>query len=175
MNRYLPPSFSDDEEDGEGKTEGGKKLSKRKLRQLNRLTVAGETCAEFFLRRSSFAVLPSPSFLSLSSSLTLCSYVTELKQLVHRPDVVEEHDVAAQDPRLLIFLKVLCAAPVSITRRHTSRAHRGVPHIIYVLAIGLLTRRPPATRCPCLATGPSSVATCRCPHACRLTPGQAWH
>ena len=30
----------------------------------------------------------------------------ELKQLVHRPDVVEEHDVAAADPRLLVFLKV---------------------------------------------------------------------
>jgi len=31
--------------------------------------------------------------------------VAELKQLVHRPDVVEAHDVTAADPRLLVFLK----------------------------------------------------------------------
>ena len=46
------------------------KLSKKKLRKLNRLTVA------------------------------------QLKQLVERPDVVEMHDVTAQDPKLLIHLKV---------------------------------------------------------------------
>jgi len=32
--------------------------------------------------------------------------VAELKQLVHRPDVVEAHDVTAADPRMLVFLKV---------------------------------------------------------------------
>ena len=31
--------------------------------------------------------------------------VAELKQLVSRPDVVEAHDVTAQDPKLLVFLK----------------------------------------------------------------------
>mmetsp|Transcript_5003 Transcript_5003/g.9444 ORF Transcript_5003/g.9444 Transcript_5003/m.9444 type:complete len:465 (+) Transcript_5003:359-1753(+) len=31
--------------------------------------------------------------------------VAELKQLVHRPDVVEAHDVTAADPRLLVYLK----------------------------------------------------------------------
>lgn len=31
--------------------------------------------------------------------------VAELKQLVNRPDVVEAHDVTAQDPRLLVYLK----------------------------------------------------------------------
>eukprot|EP00800_Vazella_pourtalesii_P002583 TRINITY_DN12502_c0_g2_i1.p1 TRINITY_DN12502_c0_g2~~TRINITY_DN12502_c0_g2_i1.p1 ORF type:complete len:558 (-),score=156.00 TRINITY_DN12502_c0_g2_i1:65-1696(-) len=45
------------------------KLSKKKIRKMNRLTVA------------------------------------ELKQLVERPDVVEMHDVTAQDPRLLVYLK----------------------------------------------------------------------
>jgi len=46
------------------------KISKKKLRKLNRLTVA------------------------------------QLKQLVDRPDVVEMHDVTAQDPKLLVHLKV---------------------------------------------------------------------
>lgn len=31
--------------------------------------------------------------------------VAQLKQLVTRPDVVEMHDVTAQDPRLLVHLK----------------------------------------------------------------------
>lgn len=31
--------------------------------------------------------------------------VAQLKQLVSRPDVVEMHDVTAQDPRLLVSLK----------------------------------------------------------------------
>lgn len=31
--------------------------------------------------------------------------VAELKQLVHRPDVVEMHDVTARDPKLLVQLK----------------------------------------------------------------------
>lgn len=47
----------------------GPKLSKKKLRRMNRLTVA------------------------------------ELKQLVARPDVVEMHDVTAQEPKLLVHLK----------------------------------------------------------------------
>ena len=46
------------------------KISKKKLRKMNRLSVA------------------------------------QLKQLVERPDVVEMQDVTAQDPRLLIHLKV---------------------------------------------------------------------
>eukprot|EP00492_Amphilonche_elongata_P000093 TRINITY_DN1039_c0_g1_i2.p1 TRINITY_DN1039_c0_g1~~TRINITY_DN1039_c0_g1_i2.p1 ORF type:complete len:201 (+),score=58.66 TRINITY_DN1039_c0_g1_i2:41-604(+) len=32
--------------------------------------------------------------------------ITEFKQLVERPDLVEEHDRNASDPRLLIFLKM---------------------------------------------------------------------
>lgn len=31
--------------------------------------------------------------------------VAELKQLVHRPDVVEAHDVTSSDPRLLVYFK----------------------------------------------------------------------
>lgn len=58
------------EEEGE-KDDDKPKLSKRKLRLKNRLTVA------------------------------------ELKQLVARPEVVEEHDTCAADPRLLVFLKAL--------------------------------------------------------------------
>ena len=46
------------------------KISKKKLRKMNRLTEA------------------------------------QLKQLVDRPDVVEIHDVTAQDPKLLVHLKV---------------------------------------------------------------------
>jgi len=62
---------SDDSDDDEVKKEPGEteKLSKKKLRRMNRLSVA------------------------------------ELKQLVARPDVVEMHDVTAQDPRLLVHLK----------------------------------------------------------------------
>lgn len=32
--------------------------------------------------------------------------MAQLKQLVNRPDVVEMHDATAQDPKLLIHLKV---------------------------------------------------------------------
>ena len=46
------------------------KISKKKLRKLNRFTVA------------------------------------QLKQLVDRPNVVEMHDITAQDPKLLVHLKV---------------------------------------------------------------------
>nr|XP_010954950.1 splicing factor 3B subunit 2 isoform X2 [Camelus bactrianus] len=56
------------DEDQEKKPEAPK-LSKKKLRRMNRFTVA------------------------------------ELKQLVARPDVVEMHDVTAQDPKLLVHLK----------------------------------------------------------------------
>lgn len=62
----LGDDSSDDEENNE---DGVPKLSKKKLRRMNRLSVA------------------------------------ELKQLVARPDVVEMHDVTAQDPRLLVHLK----------------------------------------------------------------------
>lgn len=59
---------SDDSEEEADKNDGPK-LSKKKLRRMNRLTVA------------------------------------ELKQLVARPDVVEMHDVTAQEPKLLVHLK----------------------------------------------------------------------
>ncbi|XP_041925128.1 splicing factor 3B subunit 2 [Alosa sapidissima] len=57
-----------DDSDDEIKTDVPK-MSKKKLRRMNRLTVA------------------------------------ELKQLVARPDVVEMHDVTAQEPKLLVHLK----------------------------------------------------------------------
>ncbi|KAM9302208.1 splicing factor 3B subunit 2 [Gastrophryne carolinensis] len=60
---------SDSDSDAEDKKLDAPKLSKKKLRRMNRFTVA------------------------------------ELKQLVSRPDVVEMHDVTAQDPRLLVHLK----------------------------------------------------------------------
>ncbi|XP_063801241.1 splicing factor 3B subunit 2 isoform X2 [Pseudophryne corroboree] len=60
---------SDSDSDDEDKRNDAPKLSKKKLRRMNRFTVA------------------------------------ELKQLVSRPDVVEMHDVTAQDPKLLVHLK----------------------------------------------------------------------
>ncbi|XP_075044849.1 splicing factor 3B subunit 2 isoform X2 [Mixophyes fleayi] len=60
---------SDSDSDAEEKRNNAPKLSKKKLRRINRFTVA------------------------------------ELKQLVSRPDVVEMHDVTAQDPKLLVHLK----------------------------------------------------------------------
>ncbi|XP_053305333.1 splicing factor 3B subunit 2 [Spea bombifrons] len=60
---------SDSDSDGEEKKLDAPKLSKKKMRRMNRFTVA------------------------------------ELKQLVSRPDVVEMHDVTAQDPKLLVHLK----------------------------------------------------------------------
>ncbi|XP_040184759.1 splicing factor 3B subunit 2 [Rana temporaria] len=60
---------SDDDSDDEDRKLDASKLSKKKLRRMNRFTVA------------------------------------ELKQLVSRPDVVEMHDVTAQDPKLLVHLK----------------------------------------------------------------------
>lgn len=60
---------SDDDDEKNTDEDGKEKLSKKKLRRMNRLSVA------------------------------------ELKQLVVRPDVVEMHDVTAQDPRLLVHLK----------------------------------------------------------------------
>lgn len=62
-------SDDDDDDDDEDRKREALKLSKKKLRRLNRLTVA------------------------------------ELKQLVARPDVVEMHDITAQDPKLLVHLK----------------------------------------------------------------------
>ena len=40
--------------------------------------------------------------------------MAQLKQLVDRPDVVEMHDVTAQDPKLLIHLKVCVDVRVSM-------------------------------------------------------------
>ncbi|XP_053908546.1 splicing factor 3B subunit 2 [Cuculus canorus] len=62
-------SDDDSSEDEQEKKPEAPKLSKKKLRRMNRFTVA------------------------------------ELKQLVARPDVVEMHDVTAQDPKLLVHLK----------------------------------------------------------------------
>lgn len=62
----------EEEEEAREKLERGDqqpKLSKKKLKQQTRLSVA------------------------------------TLKQLVQRPDVVEMHDVTAQDPKLLVYLK----------------------------------------------------------------------
>uniref|UniRef100_A0A667WT18 Splicing factor 3b, subunit 2 n=1 Tax=Myripristis murdjan TaxID=586833 RepID=A0A667WT18_9TELE len=59
----------DSDDSDEEIREDAPKLSKKKLRRMNRLTVA------------------------------------ELKQLVARPDVVEMHDVTAQEPKLLVHLK----------------------------------------------------------------------
>ncbi|XP_051285052.1 splicing factor 3B subunit 2 isoform X2 [Dicentrarchus labrax] len=65
--------FEDEKKDSDDSDEDIRpdvpKLSKKKLRRMNRLTVA------------------------------------ELKQLVARPDVVEMHDVTAQEPKLLVHLK----------------------------------------------------------------------
>uniref|UniRef100_A0A8C9XQW4 Splicing factor 3b, subunit 2 n=1 Tax=Sander lucioperca TaxID=283035 RepID=A0A8C9XQW4_SANLU len=65
--------FEDEKKDSDDSDEDMRpdvpKLSKKKLRRMNRLTVA------------------------------------ELKQLVARPDVVEMHDVTAQEPKLLVHLK----------------------------------------------------------------------
>ncbi|KAF7656235.1 hypothetical protein LDENG_00044530 [Lucifuga dentata] len=65
--------FEEEKKDSDDSDEDARpdvpKLSKKKLRRMNRLTVA------------------------------------ELKQLVARPDVVEMHDVTAQEPKLLVHLK----------------------------------------------------------------------
>uniref|UniRef100_A0A8B9GYW7 PSP proline-rich domain-containing protein n=1 Tax=Astyanax mexicanus TaxID=7994 RepID=A0A8B9GYW7_ASTMX len=65
---FLEEKKDSDDSDEELKPDAPK-LSKKKLRRMNRLTVA------------------------------------ELKQLVARPDVVEMHDVTAQEPKLLVHLK----------------------------------------------------------------------
>ena len=69
--KKVPKLLEEDDliEPEEGDDDDKTKLSKRKLKKLNRLSVA------------------------------------ELKQLVHRPDVVEMHDVTAKDPGLLVALK----------------------------------------------------------------------
>ncbi|MCJ8731291.1 hypothetical protein PDJAM_G00198000 [Pangasius djambal] len=66
--KFLEEKKDSDDSDEETKPDVPK-LSKKKLRRMNRLTVA------------------------------------ELKQLVARPDVVEMHDVTAQEPKLLVHLK----------------------------------------------------------------------
>ncbi|KAL1764591.1 splicing factor 3B subunit 2 isoform X1, partial [Sigmodon hispidus] len=63
-------SEDDSTDDEQEKKPEAPKLSKKKLHQMNRFTMA-----------------------------------EELKQLVARPDVVEMHDVTAQDPKLLVHLK----------------------------------------------------------------------
>lgn len=69
--KKVPKLLEEDDllEEKEEEDDSKPKLSKRKLKKLNRLSVA------------------------------------ELKQLVHRPDVVEMHDVTARDPRILVHLK----------------------------------------------------------------------
>ena len=53
--------------------------------------------------------------------------MAQLKQLVERPDLVEMHDVAAHDPRLLIHLKVRWALI-----RVVNRVGRRVVVILYM-------------------------------------------
>ncbi|XP_029470491.1 splicing factor 3B subunit 2 [Rhinatrema bivittatum] len=69
LEEELLDSDDYDSDEQEEKKPDAPKLSKKKLRRMNRFTVA------------------------------------ELKQLVARPDVVEMHDVTAQDPKLLVHLK----------------------------------------------------------------------
>ncbi|XP_063042515.1 splicing factor 3B subunit 2 isoform X2 [Engraulis encrasicolus] len=67
---YAEEKRDDDDDDSDDEIRPDvPKMSKKKLRRMNRLTVA------------------------------------ELKQLVARPDVVEMHDVTAQEPKLLVHLK----------------------------------------------------------------------
>ncbi|KAM8881421.1 splicing factor 3B subunit 2 [Synchiropus picturatus] len=70
---YRKKGLEEDKKDSDDSDDEARqdvpKLSKKKLRRMNRLTVA------------------------------------ELKQLVARPDVVEMHDVTAQEPKLLVHLK----------------------------------------------------------------------
>ncbi|XP_006818701.1 splicing factor 3B subunit 2-like [Saccoglossus kowalevskii] len=68
-SKEYSDSDSDSDDDVIRNDDDKPKISKKKLRKLNRLSVA------------------------------------ELKQLVSRPDVVEMHDVTAQDPKLLVHLK----------------------------------------------------------------------
>ena len=63
--------------------------------------------------------------------------VSELKQLVSRPDVVEAHDVTSSDPRLLIHLKS-CRNTVPVPRhwchvRKYLQGKRGIEKIPYQL------------------------------------------
>ncbi|XP_041842418.1 splicing factor 3B subunit 2 isoform X3 [Melanotaenia boesemani] len=73
MGMMRKKGFEEERKDSDDSDEEARpdapKLSKKKLRRMNRLTVA------------------------------------ELKQLVARPDVVEMHDVTAQEPKLLVHLK----------------------------------------------------------------------
>jgi splicing factor 3B subunit 2 len=63
--------------------------------------------------------------------------VSELKQLVSRPDVVEAHDVTSSDPRLLVFLKAY-RNTVAVPRhwcyiRKYLQGKRGIEKIPYQL------------------------------------------
>lgn len=53
--------------------------------------------------------------------------VAELKQLVHRPDVVEMHDVTARDPKLLVQLKA-----------HRNTVQVKLTHLRYIYFFNLL-------------------------------------
>lgn len=72
------------------------KLSKKKLRRMNRLTVA-----ELKQVQTKVSLLSHPSVVFLLKSLSFL----DVLQLVARPDVVEMHDVTAQEPKLLVHLK----------------------------------------------------------------------
>uniref|UniRef100_UPI000B4D1D77 splicing factor 3B subunit 2 n=1 Tax=Lonchura striata TaxID=40157 RepID=UPI000B4D1D77 len=91
------------------------KLSKKKLRRMNRFTVAelkqdvgtlgdrgsdGDSSKDEQEKKQEVPKL-SKKKLRRMNRFT----VAELKQLVARPDVVEMHDVTAQDPKLLVHLK----------------------------------------------------------------------
>lgn len=71
------------------------KLSKKKLRRMNRLTVA-----ELKQVLTNVALLSHRSVV-LYNNLSFL----DIFQLVARPDVVEMHDVTAQEPKLLVHLK----------------------------------------------------------------------
>ena len=62
--------------------------------------------------------------------------VAQLKQLVDRPDVVEMHDVTAQDPRLLIHLKVyvyVCVCVHACVRACVCHIARIFKRILYTM------------------------------------------
>ena len=63
--------------------------------------------------------------------------VAELKQLVKRPDVVESHDVTAEDPRLLVYLKAYRnTVPVPrhwLLKRKYLQGKRGIEKIPFQL------------------------------------------
>jgi hypothetical protein len=173
----LTPQEEDDGDDEEEEIgEDGKvkkKDSKKKLRAKQRLTVAGverRLCRIFLdflcvcrgwltewdalLAR---VLIATHSVARIASSLT----ATELKQMVPRPDVVEPHDVAAKDPRLLIYLKVrpgpLARVVVGLARGNRAIVEEFLTSMLFCQPRG----RVCATLSLCRVTGPSSAATSR--------------